>query len=49
MDQDSKAHLIDEKTLEVLYIVCQSDYDLLARMEAIREACAEMGWTLGNA
>lgn len=49
MNQDSRSYLIDEKTVEVLYIVCQRNYDLIARLEAIREACAEVGWTLGNA
>jgi hypothetical protein len=49
MEQPSTVHLIEEKTIEVLYLASQRHYDLLARLEAVRQACQEVGWTLGNA
>ena len=49
MDEQSKACLIEEKTIEVLYIACQRDYDFSSRLEAIRDMCAELGWTVGSA
>jgi hypothetical protein len=49
MDQETKAGLIEDTSIEVMYIVCQRDYDFSSRLEAIREMCAELGWTLGSA
>lgn len=48
-EHPSTAHLIQEKTIEVVYLASQRHYDQLARLEAVRESCAEFGWTLGTA
>lgn len=43
------ARLAQEKIVEVLYLASQYQYELPARMEAMRDACEEIGWTIGNA
>lgn len=43
------ARLAQDKIVEVLYLASQYQYELPARMEAMRDACEEIGWTIGSA
>ena len=43
------ARLAQDKIVEVLYLASQYQYELPARLEAMRDACEEIGWTIGNA
>lgn len=43
------ARLAQDKIVEVLYLASQYEYELPARMEAMRDACEEIGWTIGSA
>lgn len=43
------ARLAQDKIVEVLYLASQYGYELPARMEAMRDACEEIGWTIGSA
>ncbi len=43
------SRLTRDKMVEVLYLASQYQYDFPARLEAMRDACEEIGWTIGNA
>ncbi len=43
------SRLAQDKIVEVLYLASQYQYELPARLEAMRDACEEIGWRIGNA
>lgn len=43
------SRFVEDKMVEVLYLASQYQYDPLARLEAIRDACEEVGWSMGSA
>lgn len=43
------SRLVQDKIVEVLYLASQYQYEYPARLEAMRDACEEIGWTIGNA
>ncbi len=43
------SRLAQDKMVEVLYLASQYQYEFPARLEAMRDACEEIGWTIGNA